>query len=174
LFKKGRTKSGATAVEFALIAPILLVLMFGLIEAGAVYIGQAWITYATGDMARQIRTGQIQTEAIDKATFRNRVCAKLAGYFKCDTDLQIDVKAYPSFTATNVGSPVVAGDLDPNLNRYEPGTSCQVVLVRVFYKWSVQTPFFTSFLVNMAGNKHLITAAAAYRNEPFTTDVSGC
>jgi hypothetical protein len=60
------------------------------------------------------------------------------------------------------------------LNRYDPGTACQVVLVRVFYKYAVHTPFLTTFLVNMAGNKHLITAATAYRNEPFTSNVNGC
>jgi len=30
------------------------------------------------------------------------------------------------------------------------------------------------FLVNMAGNKHLVTATAAFRNEPFTTSTGGC
>jgi Flp pilus assembly protein TadG len=162
-------------MEFALVAPIMLVLMFGLIEAGAVYIGQAWVSYATNDMARLIRTGQIQAAAIDQTSFRNQVCAKLAGYLQCNTDLQVDVQAYPTFSAANIGSPVDAsGNLDSTLVRYNPGTACEVVLVRVFYKWTVQTPFLTTFLVNLADNKHLISAAAAYRNEPFTTNVNGC
>jgi Flp pilus assembly protein TadG len=175
IFKKGRTKSGATTLEFALVAPILLVLMFGLIEAGAVYIGQAWVTFATNDMARLIRTGQIQTAAVDQITFRTMMCAKLSGFFSCDTNLQIDVQAYPTFSAASFGSPLDAGNnLDASLNNYNPGTACEVVLLRTFYKWDVHTPFLATFLVNMAGQKHLITAAAAYRNEPFTSAVNGC
>jgi Flp pilus assembly protein TadG len=175
LFRKGKTRSGATTLEFALIAPILLVLMFGLIEAGVIYIGQAWISNATNEMGRLVRTGQIQAAAIDQTQFRSMVCARIAGFFNCDANLQIDVQAYPTFAAATMGAPVDAGgNLDPSLTRYNPGTSCQVVLVRVFYKYAVQTPFFTTFLVNLAGNRHLITAATAYRNEPFTSDVSGC
>jgi hypothetical protein len=32
----------------------------------------------------------------------------------------------------------------------------------------VATPGLTWFLVNMGGNKHLMTGATAFRNEPFT------
>jgi hypothetical protein len=64
--------------------------------------------------------------------------------------------------------------LNSALNNYNPGTSCQVVIVRNFYKWTLQTPFFTSFLVNLGSNQRLLSAAFAVRNEPFTSAVAGC
>ena len=65
-------------------------------------------------------------------------------------------------------------NLNSALNNYELGTACSVVLVRAFYTWSVLTPLLTPFLVNMSSNDHLIYAASAFRNEPFSTGMSGC
>ena len=64
--------------------------------------------------------------------------------------------------------------LNPNLDNYSPGAVCSVVLLRTFYTWPVVTPLLTPFLTNMANNKHLMSATAAFRNEPYTTGVSGC
>jgi hypothetical protein len=46
--------------------------------------------------------------------------------------------------------------------------------VRGFYTMPIYTPVLTWFLVNMTGNKHLVSAATAFRNEPFTSNVAGC
>ena len=48
------------------------------------------------------------------------------------------------------------------------------MLVRAFYSWNVATPLLTPFLVNMSGSNHLLSAAAAFRNEPFNNAVAGC
>ena len=60
------------------------------------------------------------------------------------------------------------------LNNYITGNACDVVLARAFYTWPVATPVLSWFLVNMAGDKHLVTAATAFRNEPFVNGVAGC
>jgi Flp pilus assembly protein TadG len=171
-----RAKSGATAVEFAFVAPILLVLMFAVIEAGAVYIGEAWLQFATGDVARQIRTGQVQSQNLSQLEFRDLVCSRLTPFLACDTNLTIDVEAFGNnFAAANFRPPVDAnGHLNTGLSNYNPGAACDVVLVRTFYTWTIQTPFFTPFLVNMANNQRMLSAAAAFRNEPFTSGVTGC
>ena len=49
-----------------------------------------------------------------------------------------------------------------------------MVLVRAFYKWPVFTPGLNYFLANMAGSYHLLATAAAFRNEPYTTNTGGC
>ncbi len=38
----------------------------------------------------------------------------------------------------------------------------------------VQAPVLDWFLVNMANNSHLLTAAMAFRNEPYSTTTGGC
>ena len=70
------------------------------------------------------------------------------------------------FSAASFGPPV---DANGNFtsSAYNPGSACQVVLVRNVYKWTLHTPFFTTFLVNNGTNKRLLSAATAFRNEPF-------
>ncbi len=70
--------------------------------------------------------------------------------------------------------PTPTGNLNPALNNYQAGTACNVVLLRVFYTWNIITPVLSAFLTNMSTGNHLLTATAAFRNEPFTTAVSGC
>jgi hypothetical protein len=85
------------------------------------------------------------------------------------------MQAYSSYTGATFSNPLnSAGQLNPLLNNYQPGTACNVVLLRSFYTWGVITPVLRQFLSNMAGGDHLIVATAAFRNEPFTSAVSGC
>jgi hypothetical protein len=110
-----------------------------------------------------------------QAQFRQLVCNKIGPILKCDSNLQIDVQTFANFGAVNFANPVLGnGTLDPSLNRWNPGSVCSIVLVRAYYTWNVATPLLTPFLVNMASDNHLLTAAAAFRNEPYTSQVAGC
>jgi Flp pilus assembly protein TadG len=168
-------KSGATAIEFAFVAPIFFVLMFAIIEAGAVYIGEACLQYATADVGRRVRTGEVTLANTNQTEFRNLICARTASYLPCNEDLVVDVNAYNDFVAADINAPIQNGVFNPALgSNYRTGNPCNVVVVRTFYKWTLHTPFFTSFLVNLPPTKRLISAAFASRNEPFDSSVSGC
>ena len=72
LHKKLRSESGASAVEFALLLPVLMLILFGIIEFGMALYRQAILTNASREGARlgivqsvpAITNGQINT-AID-------------------------------------------------------------------------------------------------------------
>jgi len=49
----------------------------------------------------------------------------------------------------------------------QPRQSCDVVLLRATYNWTVVTPLLSWFLVNMANSQHLLSATTAFRNEPI-------
>ena len=66
------------------------------------------------------------------------------------------------------------GNLLPVSDTYNPGNACDVVLVRATYSWPVITPLLGWFMVNMTGDKHLLSATTAFRNEPYTSATSGC
>jgi len=187
-------QSGSAMLEFAFIAPIFFVLLMGTLEIGIMFFGDFVLQNATNDAARLVRTGQVtgtlpnQTltaaeiaagmvagQPMTQAQFRTYICNDIAPVLACDSNLQVELDSFSSFGAATFPSPLKAdGTLNPTLNGYSPGTVCNVVLLRTFYTWSVITPLLTPFLTNMAGNKHLLTATAAFRNEPFTTGVSGC
>ena len=172
---KADSRKGSAALEFAFVAPVFFVLLMGTFEAAIMFFSQAALQNAVTDMARLIRTGQAQTGNMTKDTFRTQLCAKVAPLIACDANLQIDVQAYSGYTNVSNTPPLKSDNtLDPSQNNYIIGNACDVVLVRAFYTWPVVTPVLTWFLVNMAGNKHLVTAAAAFRNEPYTTSTGGC
>ena len=167
-------RSGSAIVEFALIAPVFFLLIFAIMEVGIIFFAQSTLQTAANDIARLVRTGQAQNGAMTQTQIQNRVCTDIAPLMGCDQNLRVDVESFTNFGGESFSAPLNAsGNFNPD-NAYSPGSSCNVVLVRVYYAWPVFTPILTPFLSNMTSNRHLLYAAASFRNEPFTTGVSGC
>lgn len=176
----GRSDGGSAAIEFAMVAPVFFTLLLGIIQAGIVFFAQETLQNAVMDVGRQVRTGQAQAASMTQQQFRTQICNEVSALLDCNASLngvsllQFDVNAYPAGFAGNMNtSPLVGNDL-PALNTYNMGNACDVVLVRVYYKWPIQAPGLDWFMVNMANNSHLLAAASAFRNEPYTANVSGC
>jgi len=167
-------RSGSAIVEFALIAPVFFLMIFALMEIGIIFFAQSTLQKATNDVARLVRTGQVQNGAMTQTQIHDRVCSDIAPLIPCDSNLRVDVESFSNFGGETFSAPLNASGNFNTDNAYVPGTSCSVVLVRIYYGWTVFTPVLTPFLTNMAGDKHLLYAAASFRNEPFTTGVSGC
>lgn len=168
-------QAGSAILEFAFVAPIFFVFLMGTIETGIIFLGDFMLQNATADASRQIRTGQVALNGVTQAQFRQLICDGISALLSCDTKLQIDVETYADFSSATITDALLSdGTLDPSLTNWNPGTVCSIVLVRAFYTWDVATPLLTPFLVNMSSDKHLLSAAAAFRNEPYTTVVSGC
>jgi len=175
---------GSAAIEFALIAPVFFILLMGTIETGVIFFAQSTLQNAVNDTARMVRTGQTgcfttsggNCVAMTQAQFRAQICGEASAILQdCNgASLQFDVQAYSSgFSSASNASPLVAGDL-PALTVFNVGNACDVVLVRAFYKWPVFTPILGFFLENVAGGYHLLSTAAAFRNEPYTSSMDGC
>ena len=181
---KADAVKGSAAIEFALIAPVFFILLMGTIETGVIFFAQSTLQNAVNDTARMVRTGQTgcfttsggNCVAMTQAQFRTQICGEASAILQdCNgASLQFDVQAYSSgFTGASNSSPLVAGDL-PALTVFNVGNACDVVLVRAFYKWPVFTPILGFFLQNVAGGYHLLSTAAAFRNEPYTSSMDGC
>ena len=165
---------GATALEFALVAPIFLTLLFAIMETGIIYLAQSDLQNAVDSGARLVLTGQVQSQNMSASDFRTAICNGLS-MLGCNSNLQIDVEAYTGYSSASFAAATdSSGNLKTTLNNYQPGTACNVVLVRSFYTWNIITPVLSQFLTNMSTGKHLISATAAFRNEPFVSSVSGC
>lgn len=164
-----RRAEGHAAVEFALIAPVFFILLMAIVETGMVYFAESTLENGVEVAARMIRTGQVQAGSMTQAQFRQIVCDNIITFMSCDTShLQIDVRAFSGFGGASYPAPLdSSGHLKTNLNSYQPGIACQVVLVRAFYTWTLFTPAFAQYFSNMAGDDRLLSAAVAFRNEPY-------
>ena len=174
---------GATAVEFAMVAPIFFLLIIGMIELSLVMMANAILQSAVGDAARTGITGNSpagtnRTDAIEAAI------DSLTGGLLDPARIQLDVLVYPSFDS--IGKPEPFSDQNGNgtYDTGEPFTDVNgnghwdadmgaaglggpgdIVLYRARYDWQLITPFIRNvFLPD--GAIHL-EATTAVRNEPF-------
>jgi hypothetical protein len=51
--------------------------------------------------------------------------------------------------------------------KYQPGGPGDVVVVSLYYQWPIYVSLLSNNLGNQAGNKRLLVATAAFRNEPY-------
>lgn len=162
-----RDRSGATAVEFALVAAPFFFLLFAMIETAAVFFTSTVLENAVLETAREIRTGQAQAAGMTRSGFQTEICERIEVVGNCDR-LEFDVRVFNGFDTVDQSSPVQEdGSLDTASFGWDPGGAGDIVLVRVFYRWSLLTPNFGGALSNMSGNQRLLSAATVFRNEPF-------
>jgi len=162
-------KRGIAAVEFALIAVPFFFLIFGLLEVCVIFIMASVLEHGASEASRAIRTGQFQQGGFGQLAFKNAVCAELFDLMSCDDKLSLDVKTFGSFAGTNNPSPIDpdTGDLDDSGFAFSPGAQNEIVVIRVFYEWDLMIPLMSKPLANMSGDRRLLQATVAFRNEPF-------
>jgi len=180
-----RDRKGATAVEFALVSVPFLGLLFAIFETALVFFTAQSVEAATAEAARQIMTGQAQTNgAVTNADqFKSTYLCPTTGrilpsYVDCSTII-IDVRKASSWTAADLSSSFFSA---PAANRkYCTGNSSEIVVLRVGYPMPVylsvlamnglaigQETVVTAGQTNINGSmKHLIVATTVFRNEPF-------
>ena len=160
-------RGGSTVVEFALVAPMFIALLFAIIETALVFFASQVLETAVQDSARLIQTGQAQNGSYTAAQFKTDVCTRITTMFDCAGGIAVDVQSYPSFGAVNVASPIDASKNFTNPNNYKPGGPGDIVVVRLFYQWPIIVTKFGYDISNLSGSKRLLTATAAFQNEPF-------
>jgi Flp pilus assembly protein TadG len=111
----------------------------------------------------------LQTAGGATATsFANTVCANL-GWLEsqCASNISVDVRTFTSFQNVNPTSPVTNGVFQPGALAFNMGAAGDIVMVRVYYQWTLITPFLNGGLQPLANGKKVITSVATFRNEPY-------
>jgi Flp pilus assembly protein TadG len=167
----GRARGGATAVEFAMVALPFLALMFATVELGMMFLVSTTLETSAQNAARTIRTGQFQSGAGTAAAYKDAICNGM-GWLgaDCQANLYVDVRTFNSFGAVNAPPPIANGAINPASMTFQAGAACSIVLARAFYNWTLLAPDLSG-VAHMNGNKVLLTAAGAFRNEPFSGQV---
>jgi Flp pilus assembly protein TadG len=168
-----RNASGASAIEFAIVAAPFLVLLFLVLQIGLVYLANGILENAVAQGARLVRTGQAQSQQFDAARFKAEVCGYLTALLSCDR-LSLDVRTFSSFGGSDLTNPLDgSGNLRTGGFSYAPGVGGQVVIVRAFYDWDLPVKLpkvignLNISLGNLQNGNLLLIATQAFRNEPF-------
>lgn len=163
--------SGATAVEFALIATPFFFLILGLLEVSLLFIISTTLEFALNDASRNVRTGSFQNGGTPtEAAFRTAVCANLFALVDCNR-VEFNIMSSNNFSAGPPPDPrdPTTGDFDSTSFVFQPGGPSQTVIAQAFYEYDLITPFISRPLSNLpSGNTRLVQATIAFQNEPFT------
>lgn len=167
LSRFGKAKSGATVVEFALVAMPFFLLLYAILDISLIFFASTTLENGIVGAARKIRTGEAQAMGMTEQQFRDLVCNEISMMLGCDARLGLDVRKYNGFN--NAAFPAALddnGNMTGNLS-FDPGAPGDVIVVRAFYTWPMLTPTVGTQFVNMAGGHRLLEASISFRNEPF-------
>lgn len=163
-----RNRSGATAVEFALISPIFFGMMFGIMETGLLYLQQTALDAGVEDAKRVVMTGQVQAagggpEQIAK--FKSAFCYQVDWIIPC-ADVVFDVRAFTSFSGASMPSLASGGNFNAGAAQFNPGTPNQIVLIRAYYQTNSINGLIHNDIATLNNGKILLAGSAAFKNEP--------
>jgi Flp pilus assembly protein TadG len=165
-----RNRRGSAAVEFALVAPVFFALLFAIMETAIMFFASQVLETITQNSVRQVLTGQAQGASYAAWTnFRDSVvCGQIPALFTC-SNILVDVETFPSFVGIVLPNHFDAsGNFDPSTFNYNPGGSCSVVVVQLYYAWPMFVTGLGYNIANMSGGtKRALVATAAFRNEPY-------
>jgi Flp pilus assembly protein TadG len=171
-----RSRRASAAVEFALVAPIFVALLFAIIETAIIFFASQVLETITQDSARVIQTGQSQsglvtgcaTTGCTPAQFKQYVCGQIPALFACGS-VFVDVESCPSasgFSCVAFNSQINNGSFINNM-QYNPGGPGNIVVVKLFYLWPLYVTGLGYNIANVSGSQRLLTATAVFKNEPF-------
>lgn len=180
-----RCNSGVTAVEFALISPIFLLLIFGIVEFSLIMFTSAVMESATTNSARTGKTGFVQVGISRQQLIVNSINDRTAGLLD-PTKITINTKVYSGFdkvgdaepyTDTNGNGMYSSGEpfsdvnsngvWDADMGSAGLGNANDIVLYEVSYPWLIMTPIISTLL----GTTYNITVRSVVKNEPYNVPV---
>ena len=162
-FKFSINRRGAAAVEFALVLPIFLTLLFGIVDFGRYFFVQHTIQFATREGTRLALVGRTLIDP-DTQLPMSRI-ASIITQIKESARLAVD----PSELEISVFPVTINADgsySDPVnwQNTQDAGEPGKPMRVHTRYTYRFLTPFIGEFFTNRV---NVIQAATTYRNEGF-------
>lgn len=171
-----RSRSGATAVEFALVAGPFFFVLGCVCETGLMLFTEYVLQNSVQEAARAIRTGQVTTSSgtitIDAATFKSNLCADISTLINCAGLVTVYVDNATDFATlkTKIVDPLTIGqksDGSWSTTVYQPGGAKAAAGVIATYDWKFVFPFMNLLGNVMSNTKRRLYGIAVFRNEPF-------
>ena len=162
-----RSQRGMAAVEFALVAPIFLGMMLGILQITLIYFAKETLESVTESAARGVLTGQVQSAGTTQAQFKTALCGMVPALFNCG-GLMVDLQPATSLSNVNTSEPTLTFAGDGSVNntwQYNPGASGNIMVLRVMYQWPLFTGPLGLNLANLSNGNLLIMSTAVFKNE---------
>jgi Flp pilus assembly protein TadG len=184
-----RHDGGSPAVEFALAAPVLLLLMAAIVEFGTIMFVTVLMEGGLREAARWGITGQTPEDGDRAAHILEVVADRTLGLVDV-SEATVKITAYPTFDDIGRGEAFVDGNgngkydngetfkdcngngkWDNDRGRSDAGGAGDAVVYEIDYDWPLLTSLMTP-LIGKDGKFH-IQANAVVRNEPWDGSAAG-
>jgi Flp pilus assembly protein TadG len=178
-----REERGVTAIEFAVVAPVLSLLLLGIIEFAMIMIVYNTMEGATAISSRLGKTGFTEVNLTRQQTILNAITNR-AGSLIDVSKLTVTSKFYKQYDQINDPEPFIdtnangsydAGECytdingnaqwDSDMGASGYGSAGDVVVYSVSYPWGLATPVISSLLGE--NGIYTITTRAVVKNEPY-------
>lgn len=150
---RSRRQRGASVVEFAIVAPLLFFLLFGMIDLCVLFWVNLTMQHAVREGARYAVTGRSDLDPDSRNQQRYlAVIAKIK-----DSSMGLFDRVEPRINGVGYGDP----------SKYSAGmfgAAGEIVVIRIDCAWPLLTPLVQPFFQD---GKYRFTVAAAMRNEEF-------
>ena len=160
-----RNKSGVTAMEFGLIAPILVMIVFMIVETSVYFYKQSHLKFVLHDAGRKIQTGEIQSSGTPKADFDAEVCGNAEVIFEC-SKVFLDVRSFTTLADVVFPSASFNSSGVPSNFVFQPGGSAEITAMRASATHVFITPFLKS-IFQPTGDPVILVGFTIFKNEPF-------
>lgn len=180
-------ESGATALEFALVAPVFFLLLFGIIEYSVILFAKSVIEGATSVTSRLGKTGY-EEEGLSRQDMLTALLKERSFGVLDPEKIEITTLVYQNFADIGMAEPLSVdtngngvydaaggdqyqdingnGQWDDNLGQAGLGGGGDIVVYKVHYPYQIHTPVMSEFLGDAEGNMPL-DASVVVRNEPY-------
>ena len=165
----GRSGSGATAVEFGLIAAPFLATLLAIFQTCIFLFAQATLQNAAVQAGRLFLTGQAQSSGTTQSQFQTQICPMVQALFTC-SNVMVNVQAYSDFSSANASAPTLTFNSQGQVSNswsYTAGSPGQVMVVQLIYLWPIVGGPFGYILPNVHAGKTEIMGVTAFRVEPY-------
>ena len=170
--KLWKNNEGATAVEYALIAPVFFALLFSVFELGTLSTKTVLLDLAAAKTSKNIYIGSVSSGSLTKEDLEKSICDTISlidtncrGNLTVELTKITDFNSVPATDAKCVDADV---PIKPTV-AFNPGVDDEIIYMRICLTTKVLMPgigFGLSMLKTDTGKTQLVTSLA-FKNEPF-------
>lgn len=158
-----RHTGGNPLIQFALVAPVFLGLVFIILDEGLLIFTQATLDNATRDASRNILLGTYQKGGNTISDFKTAVCNEMGGLIpSCTTNIQVYVNYGASFSA--LAAQTGSGGTLTNNGTFSMGSASSYVIVQTAYN----RPYIPDIIGYFPGSSLLLISTVVFQTEPYS------
>jgi Flp pilus assembly protein TadG len=173
-----RNRSGAAALEFAIVAPVFLALIMSTFEVGWFYFVNSSLDTAVTNAAREIRTGQAYKSGYTAQSMRDQflqqeVCKNLRfmSASKCASTVTVEARTFATYQAlaADTAGFTCTDDLPAARQAvpFQTGTDRSIIRIRLCMIYQTLNPMIgVSLARGKSGAERRVTASYVLRVEP--------